>query len=279
MAAPSSQLPAGAGTPSAGTAAAIDLSRVPRADLEAMLRAGEELVECQRVLAKSGDTIVSDVLRDAGVFYEWSHYPAGDAYDPETHAQYFYHAHPPEQRPAGEHGHFHTFLRPRGMPRGVTPLMLPELAIADAPAAPADPLLAPVAQPNQGGNNDKFSHLIGIGMNASGTPIRLFTTNRWVTGETWYRGEDVIAMLHRFAIDTARPSWPLNRWLTAMFRLFRPQMIGLVQARDAAIMSWRRRHRGKVHVFEDRRLEVTSTVEIDVAEQIARVMAALRRAA
>src|SRR5690348_18102688 len=34
------------------------------------------------------------------------------------------------------------------------PLMLPELAIADAPAQPDDPPLAPVAQPNQGGNND-----------------------------------------------------------------------------------------------------------------------------
>jgi hypothetical protein len=44
-------------------------------------------------------------------------------------------------------------------------------------------------------------------------------------------------------------------------------------------MNWRRRHRGKIHVFEDRRLEVTSAAAIDVAAQIERVELALRRAA
>ena len=82
-----------------------------------------------------------------------------------------------------------------------------------------------------------------------------------------------------FSVDMARPSWPLNRWISAMFRLFRPQMVELLLARDAAIMNWRRRHRGKVHVFEDRRLEVTSAAAIDVAAQIERIELALRRAA
>jgi hypothetical protein len=244
-----------------------------------MAEAGREVQDCERVLRKSGDTIVGEALRGASAFYEWHHYPEGDVYDPESHAQYYYHAHPATSRGLAEHGHFHTFLRPRGMPPGVEPLMLPELAIAGAPAAPADPLLAPVAQPNQGGNNDKLSHLVAIAMDADGAPVRLFTTNRWVTGETWYAAADVIAMLGRFAVDLARPSWPLNRWIGAMFRLFKPEMAALLEARDAAVMSWRRRHRGKVHVFEDRRLEIPSMLEIDVAAQIERVERALRRAA
>ena len=256
-----------------------DLTKLSRAELERMARAGEEVRECERVLRKTGDTIVGEALRGPDVFYEWHHYPEGDVYDPDTHAQFYYHAHPPGRRSGAEHGHFHTFLRPRGMPPGTMPLVLPELAIADAPAAPADPLLAPVAQPNQGGNNDKLSHLVAIAMDASGMPVRLFTTNRWVTGEVWYAAEDVCAMLDRFAVDLARPSWPLNRWITAMFRLFRPEMAALLQARDAAIMNWRRRHRGKVHVFEDRRLEVTSVVEIDVEDKLRRIEQALRRAA
>ncbi|MDB5411397.1 MAG: hypothetical protein JWL84_6309 [Rhodospirillales bacterium] len=243
-----------------------------------MASAGDELLEVERVLRKTDDTIVGEALRDGGVFYQWHHYPEGDVYDPETHAQYFYHAHATGQR-TDEHGHFHTFLRPRGMPVGAAPLLLPELAIADAPAAPHDPLLAPVAQPNQGGNNDKLSHLIGIAMDRNGLPSRLFTTNRWVTGETWYSAADVCAMLDRFSVDMARPSWPLNRWISAMFRLFKPQMAELLLARDAAIMNWRRRHRGKIHVFEDRRLEVTSALDIDVAAQIELVALALRRAA
>src|SRR5215469_4128272 len=256
-----------------------DLAKLSRDEIERMAEAGRELEECERVLRKSGDTIVSEVLRGAGTFSEWHHYPEGDVYDSESHAQYYYHAHPAASRPLAEHGHFHTFLRPRGMPRGVEPLMLPELAIAGAPAAPADPILAPVSQPNQGGNNDKLSHLVAIAMDAAGAPVRLFTTNRWVTGETWYAAQDVIAMLDCFAIDLARPSWPLNRWLGAMFRLFRPQMAALLATRDAAVMNWRRRHRGKVHVFEDRRLEIPSLIEIDIGAQIDEVQRALRRAA
>jgi hypothetical protein len=86
-------------------------------------------------------------------------------------------------------------------------------------------------------------------------------------------------MLDRFVVDLARPSWLLNRWISAMFCLFKPEMQALVEARDAAVMNWRRRHRGKVHVFEDRRLEVASLIDIDLGEQLQRVEWALRRAA
>ncbi|MGH7122859.1 MAG: DUF6969 family protein, partial [Stellaceae bacterium] len=60
---------------------------------------------------------------------------------------------------------------------------------------------------------------------------------------------------------------------------FRPQMRALLADRDAAVMNWRRRHRGKIHVFEDRRLEVVSAASIDLEDQLRRVEAALRRAA
>lgn len=253
-----------------------NLSHLGRAELEAMAAAGDEVLECRRVLAQSGDTILGELLRGAGGVVGWNHYPEGDVYDPLSHAQYFYHAHPPGQRTDPEHGHFHTFLRPRGMAPGTRPLIMPELAIADAPSAPVAP---PVPQPNQGADNDELSHLVAIAVSETGEPVRLFTTNRWVTGETWYAAADVAAMLDRFVIDLARPSWPLNRWLSAMFRLFRPQMVALVHARDAAVMSFRRRRRGKVHVFEDRRLEVPSAVEIDIDEQIRRVAVALKQVA
>jgi uncharacterized protein DUF6969 len=244
-----------------------------------MAAAGAAALDSLRALASKGRNLVSEALSGADVFYEWRHYPEGDVYDPGSHGQYFYHAHPPGERAASEHGHFHAFLRPRGMPTGVQPLMLPELAIPDAPAQPQGPVLPPARQPNQGEENDKLSHLVAISMDDRGQPIRLFTTNRWVTGETWYGAQDVVRMLDRFAIGNSAPSAPLNRWLTAMFALFRPQMRALLVARDAAIMHWRRRHRGKVHVLEDRRLEVTSVVSIDLEDQIRQVEAALRRAA
>lgn len=249
----------------------VDFARLDRAMLEAMAFAGSELMECRRMLASGGDTPVGEALGGVPDTVEWAHYPVGDVYDPLSHAQYFFHLHPAAQRAAGEHGHFHAFLRPRGMPPGTRPLIMPELAIADAPAAP------PAPQPNQGADNDEFSHLAAIAMNAAGEPVRLFTTNRWVTGETWYAAADVAAMLDRFVIDLAQPSWLLNRWITALFALFRPQLIELVHARDRAVMSFRRRRRSKVHVFEDRRLEVTSTVDIDIDDQIRQVDLALRQ--
>src|SRR5471032_1499430 len=63
-----------------------DFTHLDRAALETMAGAGDELREVERVLRKSGDTIVGEALRGGGVFYEWHHYPEGDVYDPETHA-------------------------------------------------------------------------------------------------------------------------------------------------------------------------------------------------
>lgn len=228
--------------------ASPQLSALPRGELAEMAEAGDEIVEIYRVLAKTGDNVVSELLRNAGTFYEWDHYPPGDVYDAETHAQYYYHAHPEAQRFEGEHGHFHTFLRPRGMPEGVRPAPVPR---GDLPSDP----------------DDRLSHLIAIAMTPQGLPFRLFTVNRWVTGETWYAAEDVIAMLERFEVDHARPSWPANRWITAMMQLFRPQIIELVRARDRTVEAWRQQSK-TADVFEDRDLEVTSLLEISVADQI-----------
>jgi len=232
----------------------VKIRELPRGELEKMLEAGDEILECYRLLAKTGDNIVGEVLRGEGTFYEWNHYPKGDVYDHETHAQYFYHAHPTELR-GGEHGHFHTFLRAKGMPADVRPV----------------PYDGDVEWPS---GEDALSHLIGISMDKRGFPIRLFTTNRWVTGETWYAAEDVIRMIERFEIDHARPSLPVNRWITAMLCLFRPQIIALIAERDRGVDAWRAKHPDK-DVFEDRDLELTSELPISVEEQIAEVRAAL----
>ena len=48
-------------------------------------------------------------------------------------------------------------------------------------------------------------------MDSTGLPIRLLSTNRWVTGEAWYRADDVCKLLDLFEIDHAQPSWPVNR--------------------------------------------------------------------
>lgn len=228
----------------------FDFARLPRQRLELMLAAGEEILECYRVLRKAGLNVVGEVLKAQGTFYQMKHYPEGDVFDRETHAQYYYHAHRP-----GEHGHFHTFLRRAGMPADVRPISHP-------------------ASTNWPSGDDALAHLVAISMDPHGYPVGLFTTNRWVTAETWYAGEDVAAMLDRFAIDHAYPAWPTNRWLTAMVRLFIPQIAALIEERDRRIAAWRKEHPDS-DVFEDRDLEVLSELQIDVDAQIEAVRRAL----
>lgn len=252
-----------------------ELTRLARAELEAMAEHAAALDACRQELAGRGETVVSAAL--AGVAFEpWRHYPPSDVYDPATHAQYFFHSHSSGDR-AAEHGHFHTFLRAGGMAPGMRPLVMPELAIADNPAAPAGPPVP--SAPHASEDGDPWSHLIAIAMDGKGCPVRLFATNRWVTGETWYAAADVVAMLERFAIRPGADAGVVDRWITAMIGLFRPQIAALVQARDAAVMSWRRRRRAKVHVLEDRRLEIAAACPVDIDGQMRQIAAALRQVA
>ena len=232
----------------------IKMSTLSPETLTSMLAGGEEIEECYRVMAKTGDNVVGELLRNQGTFYQWNHYPKGDIYDHATHSQYFYHAHVKGQR-KGEHGHFHTFLRAKGMPAGIAPI-----AYSGDAEWPVD--------------DKALSHLIGISMNPKGFPIGLFSVNRWVTGEAWYTADDVVAMFGRFNIDHASPSWPANRWITAMLRLFHPQIIELVYKRDVVVADWQRKYPDR-DVYEDRDLEITSTMAISVDKQIAGVRAAL----
>ncbi|CAN0401406.1 unnamed protein product [Discosporangium mesarthrocarpum] len=111
-------------------------------------------------------------------------------------------------------------------------------------------------------------------MNPQGLPICLFSTNRWVTGETWYRADDVCGLIDRFAIDHARPSWPVNRWITAMLQLFHPQAVALIRARDERVKEWADEKPGE-NAFEDRDLEITAVLDISIDDQMAAVQAAL----
>jgi hypothetical protein len=88
----------------------------------------------------------------------------------------------------------------------------------------------------------------------------------------------VIEMLDRFEMDLASPSWPVNIWLTAMLRLFRPQIVELVRQRDVTVGDWQKKH-PENDAFEDRGCDITSTRKISVAAQIKRVNQAIVSAA
>lgn len=209
----------------------------------------QQIQECYRVLRKGGSNIVWEILRQSEPFKEWSHYPKGDVFDKESHSQYYYHAHP---RPSTgeaweENGHFHLFLRKNGIPAGIQPI---EISSACRPESSKD---------------DDICHLISISMDKHGYPIRLFTTNRWVSGEKWYQAKDVIHLLDYFNIDHAYPSWPLNLWLSSMVRVYKSEITQLIYERDAALSAWQTAHPDK-NVYEDRDLEIPSLYDFSPEE-------------
>lgn len=209
------------------------LHRLSDREIQRCLDAVDELRECYRVLEKAGLNVVGEVLKGQGPFYEMDHYPEGDVFDRDSASQYYYHAHRDDH---DEHGHFHLFLRDRALPPDLRPVLGPD-------------------------GEDRVAHLIAIAMDAWGYPTDLFAVNRWVTDESWLPAQSLIAVLDRFEIDHAHPSWPVNRWITAMVRCFRPQIEALLRHRDHVLQAW---PGSLTDTLEDRALEITGTVPIDV---------------
>ncbi len=209
-----------------------------------------EVVDCMRVLQKSGTDLVKEVLQGRE-FLQWAHYPEKGVYDPESHGQYYFHAHEPSRPEWTDFGHFHVFLRGPGINQDFVAV---DTNTSDLPPEQ----VAPVA------------HLIGISLDNKGQPVRLFTTNRWVTAETLYKADDVIAMLDQFEMDMALPSWPVNRWLTAMIVLFRADIEALIHERDCVLAQWAEDHPDG-NVYEDRELAATSAKDINLEARLVEV--------
>ncbi len=232
--------------PEAAVKPEIDLRHLPPKRLATMAEAGDTVLAIQRGLAERGDNVVSELLKGQGRFYAWDHYPKGDVFDARTRSQFYYHAHPGDQRlPGDEHGHFHTFRRCRSL---------------SAPAGPPD-------FRHRSRSDNAPTHLMAVAMDTDGLPFRLLTVNRWVTGEVWHAADEVVALLDRFDVGETGPSWRVNRWLTNMLCLFRPQIVNLIHKRDEIVAAWQREHPA-CQALEDRRLEVTSYVDVRIADQI-----------
>ncbi len=192
-------------------------------------QAAREALFCEQVLAKTGGNVLLETLREAKSVAAWEHFPPGDVFDAETGAQWYYHCHPTEEGRA-EHGHFHCFLRP------------------DGAAGPVH-------------------HLIAVGVDPYGKLIRLFTVNQWVVGDAWLDAEGTIALLPRFDVHLARPSYLVNRWLTAILNLYAEEIASLIRERDGTIDA--HRPADGTPPREDRALEVTSEVFVDLRQRAA----------
>lgn len=180
----------------------------------------------------------------------WQHYPPGDLFDPVSGAQAYFHLHPEAERPPGEYGHIHLFLHPGGLGQQPQRRPLADPGVNDETAVPEDPTALPMC------------HLAAIGLDRTGRPMRVFTTNQWVTGGAWYATQDVLAMVDRFALDTSDGDPLVGDWLTALVHLLRAAMIEVVRARDDGLATG-----GPAASLEDRladrRLEVLAERPVD----------------
>jgi hypothetical protein len=177
-----------------------------------------EIAFCEAVLAKGGLNVLTETFQGVSSITAWEHYPPGDVFDPASNSQWFYHCHPASEGSV-EHGHFHCFLRPHG---------------AGGP----------------------IHHLLAIGVDANGRLLRLFTVNQWVVGDDWADAQTTIPLLARFDMQMPRPSYLVNRWLTAIVVAYEPQIAELLRERDRVLAAHGAANPHSVH--EDRSLEVLS---------------------
>jgi len=193
-----------------------------------LLRYAQEAAYCERILAKSGLTILTATLPRAAAPTDWTHYPEGDVYDFESDAHWYYHSHAstglaaasetgegasepdataglvatatatspsmaaPTSALGPEHGHFHCFVRPDGK---------------DGP----------------------IHHLIAISVDAMGRLVRLFTVGRHVVDDVDLPVEDRIGLLARFDVQLDAPNYLVNRWLTAVVGLYQEEITVLIR--------------------------------------------------
>lgn len=193
---------------------------------EARETAFREMAFCQHILAKGGRNVVTETLKDVEAPATFAHYPEGEVFDPDTGAQWFYHSHAIGD--AGEeHGHFHCFVRPEG---------------AEGPV----------------------HHLAAVGVDPYGRLLRLFTVNQWVVGDNWLDGEATIALLPRFDLHMPRPSYLVNRWLTAVFTAYSEQIADLIRERDSVLTA--HEPADGTSAYEDRALEIAAEWHLSGAE-------------
>ncbi len=183
--------------------------------------------------AAQGQSAPARVIGEAQPFREWTHYPQPEAIDKSSGWRFYYHAHPRNQRLSAEHGHFHIFV--------------PGPEISDRP-----PEL-------------RYSHLIGLSVDPKGLPLRLFTTNCWVTDDIWQAAEALTPWLDKPALHHAAPR-DVGMWIENLLVLYRDEIATLLRDRDrrmGKLVAGLRKSR-----LDDRRLRYPSQTAINLAQKL-----------
>lgn len=208
--------------------------------------AGRRLVDTYEELAERRAHLFGSLLGGQAP-RQWDHYPEEDAISRDAGFQWFYHSHPPEDRPgAAEHGHIHLFARRKLWSRRLRSAR--ELAFQARTGAPRKPV--------------NTRHLLGVGFDARGVPISLFTVNSWVTGDLMLSASSTAALLGKLSLDTGHGA--VDAVLGSLVCLFDAEIRSLLHARDQRLL------RGQeCAVLSDESVEVLSEIPINLDEKLA----------
>lgn len=208
---------------------------------------GPRLLETYAGLAERGEHLMGKLLGGEPP-RQWRHYPDDDAIDAERGYQWFYHSHAPEDRPGAvtEHGHIHLFARRKLWSRRLRSVKELEFAsIADNP----DELV-------------NTRHLIGLGLDAKGIPISLFTVNSWVTGDLMLSASNTALLLEQMTLDTGHRE--IDAVIECVIKLYRAEIRALLDQRDQLLFL-----RGPPGILRDESLEVLSEITIHIDSKLA----------
>jgi len=195
------------------------------------MSAAQQVADIQLRYAQAGTSLAQAALAGAKTCVELQHYPAKDVADAVTDNRFYYHAHASHRSSLEEHGHFHLFHY------------------------------------GQSGKSEDFFHIAGLSIDAYGSPLRWFTTNRWVTGERLRQANQIERILLDFRIQVRGRLSPIAAWLSAMVRLFSSDIAKILHARDA-ILKQRLAHSRRAIVLEDRALDIVSECSISLPLRI-----------
>ncbi len=110
-------------------------------------------------------------------------------------------------------------------------------------------------------------HLVSIALTAQGIPFKLFTANRWVTGDHWCTAAETTDLAREFRINGVGPQL-VGDWINSMFSLYREHIAALLSARDAQVATLASEHKSMNDALDDRTAEVLSAVDIDFGRDV-----------
>ena len=186
---------------------------------------------CIRQYGADRSNPVLDVLQETPDFVQQRKYPQPPLEFAGGHGRAYYHSHPLADGHPQEHGHFHLFLR-HGF----------------------------------GTAKEDWAHLAALAMDKEGQPVRWFATNRWVTGGDWAERSWLLAGVDALAPE--REAAVLQRWLTAMLRLYRSELEALLDTRDARLADLPAASCGEERT-EDRCVYELAQVPVDLVAKLA----------